>query len=120
MIALRRGSTRADECWVTIEGALDDDTSQELREQLRALLEEGCRQLGVDLRDTVAIESAGVRALIDAMSAVEEFGGGLVVQPPPGGVYELGRVKRLGELLAAANDAVEEADAIHRLDRLFS
>lgn len=120
MSALRRGSTQADECWVTIEGALDDDTSHQLREQLRALLQEGCRQLGVDLRDTVTIESAGVRVLIDAMSALEELGGALVLEPPPGGVYELGRAKRLAELVAAANDAVEEADAILRLDQLFS
>ncbi len=120
MSALRRGITQGDECWVTIEGALDDHVSQELREQLRALFEEGCRQLGVDLRRTVAIESAGVRVLIEAMRALEELGGALVVRPPAGQVYELGRVRRLGELVAAANDSVEEAEAIHQLDRLFS
>ena len=120
MSALRRGTTHVDECWVEIEGRLDEDTSQELRAQLRALVEEGCRQLVVDLRGTVAIESAGVRVLIDALRALEELGGALVVRPPAGEVYELGRLRRLGELLAAAEDAVEEAEALHRLDRLFS
>jgi anti-anti-sigma factor len=120
MSALRRGTTEVDECWVAIEGALDEGTSQPLREHLGALIEEGCRQLVVDLRRTVLIESAGVGVLIDAMRALEELGGALVVRPPPREVYELGRVRRLGELLAAANDAVEEAEAIRRLDRLFS
>ena len=55
MSALRRGTTQVDECWVEIEGRLDEDTSQELRSQLRALVEEGCRQLVVDLRGTVAM-----------------------------------------------------------------
>jgi anti-anti-sigma regulatory factor len=73
----------------------------------------------VDLRSTVVIEPAGVGALIDALRALEELGGALVVRPPAREVYELGRVKRLGELLAAANDAVEEAEALRRLDRLF-
>lgn len=120
MSALRRGATLVDECWVAIEGELDDRTSQQLREQLGALVEEGCRQLVVDLRRTAVIEGAGVRVLIDAMRALEELGGVLVVRPPAPEVYELARVRRLGELLAAANDAVEEAEALHRLDRLFS
>jgi anti-sigma B factor antagonist len=118
--ALRRGPTEVDECWVAIEGELDDGTSQRLRDQLRALIEEGCRQLVVDLRGAVAIESSGVGVLIDALRALEELGGSLAVRPPPRQVYELARVRRLGELLAAANDAVEEAEAIRRLDRLFS
>ena len=120
MSALRRGTTDVDECWVVIEGALDDDTSRELREQLQALIDEGCRQLVVDLRRTVVIESVGVGALIDALRALEELGGALVVRPPPRQVYELGRVRRLGELLAVANDAVDQAEAMRRLDRLFS
>ena len=119
MSALRRGATLVDECWVAVEGELDDRTSGELREQLGALLKEGCRQLVVDLRRTVLIESAGVAVLIDAMRALEELGGVLVVRPPARQVYEFARVRRLGELVAAADDAVEEAEALHRLDQLF-
>ena len=74
----------------------------------------------VDLRGTILIEGAGVRVLIDAMRTMEELGGVLVVRPPAPEVYEFARLRRLGELLAAANDAVEEAEALHRLDRLFA
>lgn len=109
-----------DECRMEIQGRLDEVTSQELRAQLGALIEEGCRQVVVDLRGTVAIDPVGVTVLVGALRALEERGGRLVVQPPRRQVYELGRARRLGELLAAANDAVEEAEAIRRLDRLFS
>ncbi len=120
MSILRRGTTGPDQCWVAIEGVLDDATSLELRDHLSTLSTQGCRRLVVDLRHAVGIESAGVRVLIDAMRILEDLGGVLDLRAPRGQVYELGRVRRLGHLLATVNDAVEEAEAIRRLDRLFS
>lgn len=120
MSVSRLGVAGVDECRVVIEGDLDDSASRQLRRQLHVLMQEGCRRLIVDLRRTVVIASTGVRVLIDAMRAVEDLGGSLVVLAPRPEVYELGRVRRLGELLSAVEDAVEEADAIHRLDRLLS
>ena len=117
---LRRGTPQVDECWVAVDGDLDDLTSQSLREQLGVLLEEGCGRLGVDLRHTVTIGSSGMRVLIDTMRQTEERGGTLIVRPPPGGVYKLGRARLLAELLAVADDAVDDARDIHRLDRLVS
>ena len=120
MSVLRRGTTEEDECWVAIEGELDDITSQKLGDELEVLMDQGCRRLVVDLRRTVGIGSTGMGVLIDAMRTTEELGRALVVRAPPGEVYELGRVRRLAELLANVDDAVDEADAIHRLDGLFS
>jgi len=105
---------------VAIEGALDDRTSLQLDVRLRALMQPACRRLVVDLSQTDVIGSTGVRVLLDALRAMEGLGGVLVLRAPAAEVYELGRVRRLAELLAAMDDAVEEADAIHRLDRLFS
>jgi anti-anti-sigma factor len=105
---------------VAVEGELDDATSARLRRQLGVFMQEGCRRLVVDLRHTSVIAAPGVRVLIDAMRAIEDVGGSLVVLAPQPEVYELGRVRRLGELLAAMDDVVDEADAIHRLDRLLS
>jgi len=117
---LRQGTNGGDECWAAIEGALDARTSLDLGVQLRALMQSGCRRLIVDLSRTDVIGSTGVRVLLDAMRAMEGLGGALVLRAPAAEVYELGRVRRLAELLAAMDEAVEEADAIHRLDRLFS
>lgn len=117
---LRRGANGNGACWVTITGRLDGPTSERLREQVAALLGEGCRRLTVDLRQTVVIESSGLRVLVDALRELEELGGALVLHTPPGQVYELGRVRRLGELLATVDEAIEEAEAIGRLDRLVS
>lgn len=117
---LRQGSSGGEECWVAIEGDLDGPTSQSLRDHVKALLEQGCRRLVLDLRDTRAIEGAGLRVLVEALREVEHLGGGLALRAPPGEVYQLGRVKRLGELLATVDEAVTEAETIRRLDRLVS
>jgi anti-anti-sigma factor len=117
---LRRGSADVDECWVAVEGELDDLTSRRLGEQLGAFMKDGCRRVIVDLRRTVVIGSTGMRVLIDAMRTMEELGSVLILRRPPDQVYELGRVMRLAELLANMDDAVEEAEAIRRLDRLLS
>ncbi len=120
LVTVLRHGGAVDECWVAVEGPLDEQTSVKLSSQLRALVAEGCRRLVVDLRRTVDIESTGLRVLIEAMRAMEELGGTLALRAPPRQVYELGRVRRLGDLLATVDDAVDEAEALHRLDRLFS
>jgi len=120
MSVLRRGTAEADECWVAVEGELDERTSHRLREQLGSFLDAGCRRLVVDLRHTVVVGSTGIRVLIDAMRAMDDVGVVMILRAPPGEVFELGRVRRLAELLANVDDAVEEAEAIRRLDRLFS
>jgi anti-anti-sigma factor len=116
---LRRGNSGGDECWVRIEGELDGPTSESLRDQVRSVLEQGCRRLVVDLRETSAIEGSGVRVLSEALRRIEEHGGTLVLRGPPGDVYQLGRVRRLGELLATVDEAIDEAEAIRRLDGLL-
>ena len=120
MSVLRRDTAEVDECWVAVEGELDDVTSQKLGDEVAAFINQGCRRLVVDLRRTVGIGSTGIRVLIDAMKTTEELGRVLVLRAPPGEIYELGRVRRLAELLADVDDAVEEVEAIRRLDRLFS
>jgi anti-anti-sigma factor len=117
---LRRGTSGGDGCWVAVEGPLDGPTSRSLRDLIRALLEHGCRRLVVDLRGTSAIEGSGLRVLVEALREIEELGGALVLRVPPGEVYELGRVRRLGELLATVDQAIDEAEAIRRLDRRVS
>jgi len=117
---LRWGAAEVDEYWVAVEGELDDVTSQTLGDELGAFIKQGYRRLVVDLRRTVGIGSTGMRVLIDAMRTTEELGRDLVVRSPTREIYELGRVRHLAELLANVDDAVEEVEAIHRLDRLFS
>ena len=120
MSVLRRGANGGGECSVAIAGQLDGPTSERLRQQVEVLLGEGCRRLTVDLRQTAVIEASGLRVLVEALRELEERGGALVLHTPPGQVYELGRVRRLGELLATVDEAIDEAEAIRRLDRLVS
>ncbi|HYX43482.1 MAG TPA: STAS domain-containing protein [Acidimicrobiales bacterium] len=108
------------EGWLAVDGTLDGTAGQRLREQLAILLRQGCRRLTVDLRETRVIEPPGLRVLVEALRTVEGVGGSLVLRAPPDDVYALGRVRRLGELLSTVDDAVDEAEAIRRLDRLIS
>ena len=118
---VRLGIAEADaRCWVTVEGELDRHASEWFREHLVALGERGCRQVLIDLRRTTFIDSSGLNVLLGAMEGMDDLGGKLVLQAPPADVYERGRVRRLGELLAIVDDAVEEAEAIDRLSQLFA
>jgi anti-anti-sigma factor len=107
-------------CWVTVAGKLDRYSSEWFRQQLVALGKRGCRQMLIDLRPTTFIDSSGLNVLLGVMEGVDDLGGQLVLRAPPGDVYELGRVRRLGELLAVVDDAVDEAEAIDRLSALFA
>ncbi len=120
MSELRWGVGRSGECWVAIQGDLDGPVSQSLRDRVATLLREGCRRLVVDLRETWAIESSALAVLVETLRKMEALGGALVLRAPPHQVYELSRLRRLGELLATVDDAIEEAEAIRRLDRLVS
>lgn len=107
-------------CWVTVEGELNRHSSEWFRERLLALGKRGCRRVVIDLRQTTFIDPSGLSALLGAMEGMDDLGGELVLHAPPADVYERGRVSRLGELLAIADDAVEEADAIDRLSTLLA
>lgn len=107
-------------CWVSVEGQLDRHSSRWFREHLVALSKRGCRNVLIDLRHTTFIDSSGLNVLLGAMEGMEELGGQVVLQAPPADVYEQGRVRRLGELLAIVDQAVEEAEAIDRLSTLFA
>lgn len=118
---VRMGTAETDDrCWVMIEGQLDPRTGERLREHVMALGAQGCRRLLVDLARTTSIDSCGLSVLVGAMEEMERLGGELVVRPPPTNVYELGRLSRLGELLALVDEAIEEAEAIRRLSRLIA
>jgi anti-sigma B factor antagonist len=118
---VRLGIAESDgRCWVTLEGELDRNTTRWFRHHLVALGQRGCREVLVDLGQTTFIDSAGLNLLIGAMEGMGDLGGKLVLRAPSADVYELGRTRRLGELMAMVDDAVEEAEAIDRLSRLFA
>ncbi len=118
---VRLGIAEADtRCWVTVEGELDRHSSEWFSQHLLALGKRGCRQVLIDLRRTTLIDSSGLNVLLGAMEGMDDLGGKLVLRAPSADVYQRGRVSRLGELLAIADDAVEEAEAIDRLSTLFA
>ncbi len=118
---MRLGIAESDgRCWVTLEGELDSNTTGWFRHHLVALGKRGCREVLVDLGQTTFIDSSGLNLLIGAMEGMDDLGGKLVLRAPSADVYELGRARRLGELMAMVDDAVEEAEAIDRLSRLFA
>lgn len=118
---VRLGIAEADSrCLVTVQGELNRHAGQWLREHLVALATRGCRRVLVDLSETTFIDSSGLSVLIGAMEGMDDLGGELVLRAPPAGVYEEGRVRRLGELMAIVDDAVDEVEALERLSTLFA
>ncbi len=107
-------------CWITVEGELDRHTTGWFRQHLVALGKRGCREVLIDLGRTTFIDSSGLNLLLGAMEGMDDLGGRLVLRAPPAEVYELGRVRRLAELMAIVDKAVEEAEAIERLSTLFA
>lgn len=118
---VRLGIAEADSrCLVTVQGELDRRASSWFAGHLVALGKRGCRHVVIDLSETTFIDSAGLNVLIGAMEGMEDIGGQLVLRAPPADVYEEGRRRRLGELMAIVDDAVDEAEAIERLSMLFA
>ncbi len=121
MSVVRVGMAAAgDRCWVTVQGQLDRDTSEKLRQHVTALGDRGCVRVLLDLRETTFIAATALSALVAAMDHMAEHGGELLLRAPPADVYAQGRLTRLGELLALVDEALDEAEAIARLSRLFA
>lgn len=65
-----------------VEGRLDLETSPLLQTELRQVLDDGARQLVIDLSQLAFLDSAGMAVFFSARNAVREAGGRLVLAGP--------------------------------------
>jgi anti-sigma B factor antagonist len=75
-------STRADAATVRIAGDLDCYTAPQLRAALLALVDEGARQVTLDVAGTQFVDSTGLSVLVGGLKRLRDQGGNMVVRSP--------------------------------------
>ncbi len=91
------------------EERLDAHNSGELKDRFLRLLEEGCRQLVVDLSSVTFIDSSGLGALLSGYKNATQRGGSLVLsgpQPRVRAMFELTRLNRVFDIYPRLQDAL--------------
>jgi anti-sigma B factor antagonist len=69
-------------CVVELEGELDVSTSERLRAQLLELIEDGCRELVIDMSNLLLIDSTGLGVLVGVLKRVLQHDGEMLLQAP--------------------------------------
>ncbi|HOS42449.1 MAG TPA: STAS domain-containing protein [Armatimonadota bacterium] len=90
---------------VTLEGEMDIFTTPRARATMLRLLDDGCHDLIVDLRQAAYLDSTALGALLGMLRRARERGGGVRLLAPSHSVYRLLEITRL--TLAFPIDATE-------------
>jgi anti-sigma B factor antagonist len=67
-----------------LRGELDIGTAPKLEQAVEQALEEGCRDVVLDLTGTTLLDSSGLGALLRAKRTVDAQQGSMTVHSPPG------------------------------------
>ena len=70
------------QCVAHLEGELDVSSSERLRAELIRLIDDGCRDLVVDLSELALIDSTGLGVLVGVMKRALQHGGAMVLRSP--------------------------------------
>jgi anti-sigma B factor antagonist len=80
---IRRTQTEGAER-MELRGELDIGTAPKLEQAVEQALEEGCRDVVLDLTGTTLLDSSGLGALLRAKRTVDAQQGSMTVHSPPG------------------------------------
>jgi anti-sigma B factor antagonist len=94
-------SDDGDTAAVTVHGSLESATADELRRQLRFLIDSGHDRLDLDLADVWFLDGDGVGVLVGALKAQESAGGQLIVTATSPLVRRVLHIAGLDRLVAA-------------------
>jgi anti-sigma B factor antagonist len=95
---------------LAVAGEIDLASSPRLRAAVEAVLDDGARELWIDLSETTFLDSSGLHLLVDAHERAETLRGRLAIICPPG------RVRRVFELttLESRLPVYDDRAAAHR------
>lgn len=94
---------------VELKGRIDAGSAPEVRKQVRALIDEGVRQIVVELRDVTFLSSSGLRALLLLARELRKDGGDLMLcalQPQVAEVFHLTGFDQIFKLHHTREEAV--------------
>jgi anti-sigma B factor antagonist len=77
-----RVSQNGTECEAHLEGELDASTSEQLRAELLALIDGGCRSLVIDMSQLALIDSTGLGVLVGVLKRALQHGGEMTLKAP--------------------------------------
>lgn len=92
---------------VTLNGEVDVYTSPALKEQLVAIIEGGCDNIVVDLRDVGFIDSSGLGVLVSALRRARERGGAVRIVCTRDSILKIFRITGLDKVFPIFSDAAE-------------
>ena|SRR5919107_3029207 len=88
-----------------LRGELDIGTASKLEQAVERALEEGCRDVVLDLTGTTLLDSSGLGALLRAKRSVDAIQGSMSVYSPPGSEARLViEMSRTGGILGLRDD----------------
>ena len=88
-----------------LRGELDIGTAPKLEQAVERALEEGCREVVLDLTGTTLLDSSGLGALLRAKRTVDASQGSMTVHSPPGSEARLViEMSRTGGILGLRDD----------------
>jgi anti-sigma B factor antagonist len=95
-----RSSRREGTACLELRGELDIGAATALEEAVSSALEDGCREVVLDLAATTFIDSAGLGALLHAARTVDARQAKMAVRSPPGSEARvLLKMSRTGSLV---------------------
>lgn len=77
-----RVSQDASRCVAELTGELDVSTSERLRAELLQLIDDGCRDLTIDMSGLVLIDSTGLGVLVGVMKRILQHDGQMRLRGP--------------------------------------
>ena len=83
-------------------------SAPELRSKMRAAVDEGVRELVVDLRNVQTVDSSGIGLLISAHNSLCKRGGRLAVVHASKDIMELFQTMRIHQHFSVSGDNLEE------------
>jgi anti-anti-sigma factor len=88
-----------------LHGELDIGTAPKLEQAVERALEEGCREVVLDLTGTTLLDSSGLGALLRAKRTVDARQGSMSVHSPPGSEARVViEMSRTGGILGLRDD----------------
>lgn len=97
---------------VSLEGRMDWKSLSEFSGSVAQLADSGSKKVLLDFSKMEYMSSAGIRALIEAMQAVEKAGGTLAISSPSDTLMELFKVVQLEKIIKIYKSELEAIDKL--------
>ena len=91
-----------DTATVVVSGDLDCYTAPQLRSTLVALVEEGARQITLEVGSTQFVDSTGLSVLVGGLKRLREHGGNLMLKDPTPATLRLFQITGLHTVFTVA------------------